>query len=146
MNKQRITDFLAGAIVAGTATIIAITALILALLPLDLRMQNRAIQQANLIANTSWTKVSAKPLVSRFYPNGWGAYVVRLRSENPTIPDQSIMVVDDDERGKELLAIPDGCSVKATRNESRRWRSRSMAYNYLIFSCKTLLGKKSGEL
>jgi len=143
MPNQRIKDLLTGAIATAVVMLISIAAVMLALLPLDLRMQNRAIRQANLIANTTWTKVSAKPLVSRFYPDGSGAYVVHLRSDNPAIPDQSIEVVDDDQRGEELLAIPDGCRVKATRNESQRWRSRSMAYNYLTFSCKNLFGKRT---
>lgn len=143
MRIDRIKDFLAGALVTGVAMIVLMAVLMLTLLPLDIRMQNRAIQQADTIANTTWTKVSAKPLVSRFYPNGWGAYIVHLKAENPAIPDQVIMVIDDDQRGQQLLGIPDGCRVKAARKESERWRSRSMAYNYLTFSCTTLLGKRT---
>jgi len=139
VRTNRIHDFLAGAALSGLAMILIMIVLMLALLPLDFRMQNRAIQQADRIANATWTKVLAKPLVSKLYPNGWGAYIVHLRSDDPGIPDQKIMVVDDDARGRELLAIPDGCRVRATRKESDRSRSRSMAYNYLDFSCTTVI-------
>ena len=128
-KNQVIKNILAG--LALTVLMMGITAL--ALLPIDLRMQNRAISQANNIANTTWTKISAKPI-------GWDAYIVHLRADDPTIPDQKILVVNDDPRGQQLLAIQDGCRIKATRAESQRFRSRSLAYNYLDYSCTAVAG------
>ena len=119
------------AAIALSIFLFAITAV--ALLPIDLRMQRRAIKQADHIASTIWTKVSAKPI-------GTDAYVVQLHSDDPSTPDVKILVVNDDPRGQQLLAMQDGCRIRATRGESQRFRSRSLAYNYLDYSCTAVSG------
>lgn len=105
----------------------------LALLPLDIRMRNKAIKQADQIASTTWTKISAKPI-------GKNGYIVHLRADDPAVPDQELLVISDDVRGQQLLAMQDGCRIKASRGESQRFRSRALAYNYLDYSCSTVAG------
>jgi hypothetical protein len=124
MRANKIIKTIAAAI---TLQVFLFAIAMVALLPLDLRMQHRAIKQADHIASKTWTKVSTKP-------SGTDAFVVQLHCDDPSIPDEKILVVNDDLRGQQLLAIQDGCRIKATRGDSQRFRSRSLAYNYLDYN------------
>jgi hypothetical protein len=130
---MRKTELIKKTLAAFALATFMLAVTMIALLPLDLRMRHRAVRQADHIASTTWTKVSAKPI-------GTDAYVVHLRSDAPSTPDEEILVVNDDPRGQQLLSMQDGCRIKATRGESQRFRSRSLAYNYLDYTCTAVSG------
>lgn len=140
-TKKTIGLVIGRQIVYGSMLVILMSiAVMIALIPLDMRMKRQALERADRVAERSWIKISAQPLVSKAYPNGNGAYVIQLRADDPSIADQRLLVFDDNLRGQKFLAIQNGCRVRAVLGDSQEWRSRALAYNYLEPTCVSIGG------
>lgn len=140
-TKRTIGVVIGRQIVYGSFLLILMSiAVMIALIPLDMRMKRQALERADRVAERSWIKISAQPMVSKAYPNGNGAFLIQLRADDPLVPDQKLLVYDDDLRGQKFLAMQNGCRVRAVLADGQQWRSRALAYNYLDADCVSVGG------